>query len=87
MVIGINLLLFLYNWGLAIAIGLIISYMWGDYRSVVAGIIGLIIGVIITFLVSLGIPTENLMWAVLGVGDASFFAGYFGHWRGLMQER
>lgn len=82
-----NLIPFLYNWGLAIVIGSILAYLIGDFRSVLSGIIGMVIGVIITYIISLGIPTENLFWAILAVGDASFFAGFFGHWRGLTQQK
>lgn len=48
------------------------------YRDeLISGAVGATIGVIITYGVSFAIPTSDLSWALIAVGAASFFSGFF----------
>jgi hypothetical protein len=55
-------------------------------RALLSGIIGVAIGLVITYVVSLIIPTENLTWSLIAVGFASFFAAFAGHLSGASQR-
>ena len=55
---------------------LIDSYA-GELKS---GATSLIIGLAVTYAVSLVYPTQDLQWALTAVGFASFFSGFFGRY-------
>jgi hypothetical protein len=50
---------------------------WGS--AVVSGVIGVIIGLVITCVVNQINPTTNLQWSLTAVGFSSFFAAFGGY--------
>lgn len=54
--------------------------------ALLSGIIAVVIALIITYLVSLVIPTADLNWALIAVGIASFCSGLAGHLSGASQS-
>jgi hypothetical protein len=58
--------------------------LWG--RAAVSGVIGVIIGLVITYFVSLINHTTNLQWSLTAVGFASFFAASGGYLAGARQK-
>ncbi len=56
-------------------------------RSLIAGIVALLFGLIATLLVDVVIPTTNLQWALIAVGFASFFGGFAGYYFGFREDR
>jgi len=57
---------------------------WG--RAAVSGVIGVIFGLVITYIVNLINPTTNLRWSLIAVGFASFFAAFRGYIVGARQK-
>jgi len=57
---------------------------WG--RAVVSGVIGVISGLVITYVVSLINHTTNLQWSLIAVGFASFFAASAGYLAGAKRK-
>ena len=57
---------------------------WG--RAVVSGVIGVIFGLVITYVVSLINHTTNLQWSLIAVGFASFFAASGGYLAGARRK-
>jgi hypothetical protein len=57
---------------------------WG--RAAVSGVIGVIFGLIITYVVSLINNTTDLQWSLTAVGFASFFAASAGYLAGARQK-
>ncbi len=55
-------------------------------RSVIAGIVAIVFGVVATFLVDIVVPTTNLTWAMIAVGFASFFGGFAGYYFGFRED-
>ena len=47
--------------------------------AITSGIIGLCIGLIITYIINLFYPSGNLIWNLFAVGTASFFASFGGN--------
>jgi hypothetical protein len=43
-----------------------------------SGVISLAIALAVTYAVSFAVPTKDLQWALIAVGIASFFSGFFG---------
>lgn len=56
-------------------------------RSIVSGLISVVVGVAVTALVAQFIATSDLEWALIAVGFASFFSGLGGYIAGHQQER
>jgi len=48
-------------------------------KSAISGVIGVIIGLFITYVVSLISPTSNLQWSLTTVGFSSFCAAFAGY--------
>ncbi len=50
-------------------------------RSVISGVIGVVIGEVLTYLVSFVVPTtpEQLRWAMIAVGFSTFFGCFFSY--------
>ena len=49
-----------------------------DLRSeVISGVTSTVIGLAATYGASLAVPTQDLQWALIAVGFASFFSGFF----------
>mgnify|MGYP006280415359 FL=1 len=66
------------NWVIILVIGFLLSRYFKQMKSFQAGIISIIIGTIITYGVhTLWVPTSNLIWSLIAVGHASFWAGFF----------
>jgi hypothetical protein len=57
---------------------------WG--RAALSGVIGVIIGLVITYVVSLVNHTTNLQWSLIAVGFASFFAASGGYLAGARRK-
>jgi hypothetical protein len=57
---------------------------WG--RAAVSGVIGVIFGLVITYVVSLINHTTNLQWSLIAVGFASFFAASAGYLAGASRK-
>jgi hypothetical protein len=55
-------------------------------RAAVSGVIGVIFGLVITYVVSLINHTTNLQWSLTAVGFASFFAASAGYLAGAKQK-
>jgi hypothetical protein len=55
--------------------------------ALLSGVVSVIIALIITYLVSLVIPTGDLRWAMIAVGIGSFASGFAGHLSGASQSR
>lgn len=55
-------------------------------RAAISGVIGLLIGLVLTYVVSLLIPTTNLRWSLMAVGFASFFAAVSGFVAGASRK-
>lgn len=56
-------------------------------RSLIAGLIALAFGLLVTFAVAIMIPTGNLRWSLIAVGWASFFGGAAGYLAGAVRRR
>jgi tryptophan-rich sensory protein len=66
------------NWVIILVIGFLLSRYFKQMKSFQAGIISIIIGTIITYGVhALWVSTSNLIWSLIAVGHASFWAGFF----------
>lgn len=74
------------NWIIILIVGLLLGFYLESFPSFYAGIIGTVIGAAITYIVSLFIPTEDLIWALIAVSYASFFAGMFGYRNGKIKD-
>jgi hypothetical protein len=56
-------------------------------RSIIGGIIALIIGLAATYFVDMVLVTsDDLQWALIAVGFASFFAGFAGFMSGVIRS-
>jgi high-affinity Fe2+/Pb2+ permease len=55
-------------------------------RAAVSGVIGVIMGLVITYVVSLINHTTNLQWSLTAVGFASFFAACAGYIAGARRK-
>lgn len=77
----------LLNWLIILVIGGIITYYLDSRQAFYSGIIGLVIGVTISYLVSLFIPTSNIFWSLIAVSYTGFFAGMFGSKYGYSNEK
>jgi len=55
-------------------------------NAAIAGVIGLVIGVVFTFLVNLIKPTPDLTWSLIAVAFAAFFAGFAGYIVGIKEK-
>jgi hypothetical protein len=51
-------------------------------QALLTGVIAAVIALIITYLVSLVIPTDELTWAMIAVGIGSFISGVAGYLSG-----
>ena len=47
--------------------------------AALSGVVAIIIALIITYVVSLIIPTGNLTWSLIAVGFASFISAFAGY--------
>ncbi len=47
-------------------------------EELISGVVSTLIGVAVTYGISMAIPTNELAWALTAVGFASFFSGFFG---------
>jgi len=56
-------------------------------RSVIAGLISIVVGIAVAALVAQIIATADLEWALIAVGFASFFSGLGSYIAGQQQER
>ena len=54
-------------------------------NAFISGIIGLCIGLIITYIINLFYPSGNLIWNLFAVGTASFFASFGGNMSGQQE--
>ena len=54
--------------------------------AIKSGAIGLVIGLVATYLVSLIFPTTNLRWSLVAVGFASFFGALGGYSAGAKRR-
>jgi ABC-type antimicrobial peptide transport system permease subunit len=52
-------------------------------RSLIAGVVTLVVGIVVTFMVNVAFPTTNLVWSMIAVGFASFFSGFAGYYFGM----
>jgi hypothetical protein len=57
---------------------------WG--RAALSGAIGIIIGLVITYVVNLINPTANLQWSLTAVSFESFFASFAGYLAGARRK-
>lgn len=48
-------------------------------QEFVSGLTSVVIALVATFAASLAVPTQELQWALIAVGIASFFSGFFGN--------
>ena len=46
----------------------------------ISGVSSLVMSVAVTYGVSLVYPTSDLQWALIAVGFAGFFSGFFSHY-------
>jgi len=66
------------HWLIIITLGIILAKLIKPFHIFNFGLVGMIIGVIITYLVHLIIiSTQDLIWALSAVSYASFFSGFF----------
>ena len=66
------------NWIIILILGAIIANYLRTFEIFYSGIISLIIAAVITYGIHiLIIPAGNLIWALVAVGHASFWAGFF----------
>jgi len=57
------------------------------FRVILAGLIGLVIGVIFTALVKLMVPATSLAWALLSICLAAILSGLAGYIVGAKQKK
>lgn len=76
----------LLNWGIALVLAAVISYLVKPMKAFNAGLIAMVFGIIITYGISLVMSTNNLEWALIAVGYASMFAGLAGYLSGVKDE-
>ena len=57
---------------------------WGS--AVLSGVIGVVIGLVATYVMSLIRPTTNLQWSLIAVGIASFCSAFAGYIRGVREK-
>ena len=70
----------IFNWIIILIIGFLLARYLKPFKAFYSGIISLVIGVIITYLVhSLWIASSNILWALIAVSHASYWAGLFTH--------
>ena len=50
-----------------------------------SGLIGLCIGLVITYIMNLLYPSGNSVWVLVAVGNASFFASFWGNIAGQQE--
>ena len=66
------------NWIIILVLGFILARFLKPFESFYSGIISLIIGTVITYIVhSIWIASSDLIWALIAVSHASFWAGMF----------
>ncbi|MDY6761783.1 MAG: hypothetical protein SVY41_01930 [Candidatus Nanohaloarchaea archaeon] len=51
-------------------------------EEVTSGLISILVAIAVTYAASIVFPTSNLGWALIAVGFASFFSGFFGRYYG-----
>ncbi|MDY6779841.1 MAG: hypothetical protein SV760_04710 [Halobacteria archaeon] len=78
MVMGVPLAVPL-NWLAGVAVAGAIAYLDDSEDALVAGVIGMVLGVVVTVGVSLVFPTDELAWSLIAVGYAGLFSGMFGY--------
>jgi uncharacterized protein YacL len=57
------------------------------FRAILAGVIGLVIGVIFTAVVNLIVPTTNLAWTLFPICLAAILSGFAGYLVGARQKK
>lgn len=68
------------NWVIILIIGFILARYLKSFESFYSGIISLIIAAIITYLIhNFWIASNSLIWSLIAVSHASFWAGLFTH--------
>jgi len=68
----------LINWVIILVIGFLLSRYFKQPDTFKSGIISIIIGSIIAYGVhALWVPTSNIIWSLIAVGHASYWAGFF----------
>lgn len=68
------------NWLIILILGFLLARYIKPFESFYSGIMSLIIAVIITYLIhNLWIASNSLIWSLIAVSHASFWAGLFTH--------
>lgn len=68
------------NWIIILIIGFLLARYLKPFKSFYSGIISLIIGTIITYLIHIvWIASGSIIWSLIAVSHASFWAGLFSH--------
>ena len=68
----------LINWIIILVLGFILARFLKPFDSFYSGIISLVIATIVTYIVhSVWIASSNLIWSLIAVSHASFWAGMF----------
>ena len=57
------------------------------FRAILACVIGLAVGVIVTGLVNLAVPSTNLAWTLLPICVAAVISGFAGYVIGARQKK
>jgi hypothetical protein len=57
------------------------------FRAILSCVIGLVIGVIITGLVNLALPSTNLLWTLFPICLAAVLSGFTGYLVGARQKK
>ena len=73
----------LITYGIVIVIGVIIGLYMKHSPAIISGLIGMVIGALITYIIHLFYTSANIFWVLTAVGVASFFAAFFGYIGGL----
>lgn len=56
-------------------------------RSVIAGIVSVVISLTVTYLAGLVIDTTDLEWALIAVAIATFLSGFASYYAGFREEQ
>ena len=68
----------IFNWILILIIGFALSRYLKQNQLFISGIISLIIGSVIAYGIHvLWVPSGDFLWAMIAVGHASYWAGFF----------
>ena len=68
------------NWIIILIIGFLLARQLKPFKAFYSGIISLVIGTIITYLVhSVWIASSSILWSIIAVSHASFWSGLFTH--------